>query len=62
MVEDDDIRTGEAYAPTRATKGESELCNFGSWQQLKKHACLSTLLLIELLIARLLSASLYYGP
>lgn len=25
MVEDDDIRTGEAYAPTKATNGESEL-------------------------------------
>ena len=58
MVENDNIRTGEAYALTRATNRESELYNFGSREQLKKHAYLSTLLLTELLIAQLLLAPL----
>ncbi len=62
VVEHDDICTGEAYALTRATNGESELYNFGSREQLKKHAYLSTLLLTKLLIARLLPAPLYHGP
>ena len=62
MVKDDDIHTGEAYAPTRATNGESELHNFGSREKLKKHAYLNTRLLSKLLIARLLPAPLYHGP
>ena len=36
MVEDDNLRTGKAYASTRFINGEPELCNFGSRRAAKE--------------------------
>ena len=62
VVEDDDICTGEAYAPPPVPQTGSPSCITSVLrEQLKKPACLSTLLLTERLITQLLVAPLYHG-